>query len=157
MSTENNKLIAGFMGMKYSDERSFNDGEWTHSVKSLSKFETSWDWLMPVVIKVGGNANLLGAMRNLRPYGVLRTIEDTHQAVVEFIKIHNLNVSSDNYSLVLATILKRCGSLDNLSCELREDADVVYVNIADDIDDVLNEDEVEEIINKIITQEYELR
>jgi|NorSeaMetagenome_1021524.scaffolds.fasta_scaffold36624_5 hypothetical protein len=157
MSTENNKLIAGFMGMKYSDERSFNDGEWTHSVKSLSKFETSWDWLMPVVIKVGGNANLLGAMRNLRPYGVLRTIEDTHQAVVEFIKIHNLNVSSDNYSLVLATILKRCGSLDNLICELREDADVVYVNIADDIDDVLNEDEVEEIINKIITQEYELR
>ena len=112
---------------------------------------------MPVVIKVGGNANLLGAMRNLRPYGVLRTIEDTHQAVVEFIKIHNLNVSSDNYSLVLATILKRCGSLDNLICELREDADVVYVNIADDIDDVLNEDEVEEIINKIITQEYELR
>jgi hypothetical protein len=157
MSTENNKLIAEFMGMKYSDERSFNDGEWTHSVKSLSKFETSWDWLMPVVIKVGGNANLLGAMRNLRPYGVLRTIEDTHQAVVEFIKIHNLNVSSDNYSLVLATILKRCGSLDNLICELREDADVVYVNIADDIDDVLNEDEVEEIINKIITQEYELR
>ena len=157
MSTENNKLLAEFMGMKYSDERSFNDGEWTHSVKSLSKFETSWDWLMPVVIKVGGNANLLGAMRNLRPYGVLRTIEDTHQAVVEFIKIHNLNVSSDNYSLVLATILKRCGSLDNLICELREDADVVYVNIADDIDDVLNEDEVEEIINKIITQEYELR
>ena len=43
------------------------------------------------------------------------------------------------------------------NCELREDADVVYVNIADDIDDVLNEDEVEEIINKIITQEYELR
>ena len=65
MSTENNKLIAEFMGMKYSDERSFNDGEWTHSVKSLSKFETSWDWLMPVVIKVGGNANLLGAMRTL--------------------------------------------------------------------------------------------
>ena len=49
---ENNKLIAEFMGMKYSDERSFNDGEWTHSIKSLSKFETSWDWLMPVVEKI---------------------------------------------------------------------------------------------------------
>ena len=112
---------------------------------------------MPVVIKIGDNANILGAMRKLRTYSKVRNIEDTYQAVVEFIKIHNLNVSSDNYSLVLATILKRCGSLDNLICELREDADVVYVNIADDIDDVLNEDEVEEIINKIITQEYELR
>ena len=49
---ENNKLIAEFMGMKYSDERSFNDGEWTHSIKSLSKFETEWKWLMPVVDKI---------------------------------------------------------------------------------------------------------
>ena len=49
---ENNKLIAEFMGMKYSDERSFNDGEWTHSIKSLSKFETEWNWLMPVVDKI---------------------------------------------------------------------------------------------------------
>ena len=49
---ENNKLIAEFMGMKYSDERSFDNGEWTHSIKSLSKFQTSWAWLMPVVNKI---------------------------------------------------------------------------------------------------------
>ena len=49
---KDNKLIAEFMGMKYSDEKSFNNGEWTHSIKSLSKFETSWDWLMPVVEKI---------------------------------------------------------------------------------------------------------
>ena len=49
---ENNKLIAEFMGMKYSDERSFDNGEWTHSIKSLSKFQTSWAWLMPVVKKI---------------------------------------------------------------------------------------------------------
>ena len=49
---EDNKLIAEFMGMKYSDERSFDNGEWTHSIKSLSKFQTSWDWLMPVVKKI---------------------------------------------------------------------------------------------------------
>ena len=47
-----NKLIAEFMGMKYSDKRSFNDGEWTHSIKSLNQFQTSWDWLMPVVEKI---------------------------------------------------------------------------------------------------------
>jgi hypothetical protein len=59
----------------------------TYSVHRLSelKYHSSWDWLMPVVIVVGGNGNLLAAMKNLRPYGVLRTIEDTHQAVVKFI------------------------------------------------------------------------
>ncbi len=59
----------------------------TYSVHRLSelKYHTSWDWLMPVVTKVGASGNLLAAMKNLRPYGVLRTIEDTHQAVVEFI------------------------------------------------------------------------
>ena len=84
-------------------------------------------------------------------------IKSVYQAVVEFIRNRKLYISKFNYSLVLGAILKRCGSLDNLICELREDADVVYVNIADDIDDVLNEYEIEEIINKIITQEYELR
>tara|TARA_R110000803_G_scaffold68376_1_gene130251 strand:+ start:2556 stop:3134 length:579 start_codon:yes stop_codon:yes gene_type:complete len=78
-------------------------------------------------------------------------IEAVYQAVVEFIRNRKLYISKFNYSLVLGAILKRCGSLDNLICELREDADVVYVNIADDIDDVLNEYEIEEIINKIIT------
>lgn len=51
-TTENNKLIAEFMGMKYSDERSFDNEEWTHSIKSLSKFQTSWDWLIPVIEKI---------------------------------------------------------------------------------------------------------
>ena len=78
-------------------------------------------------------------------------IEAVYQAVVEFIRNRKLYISKFNYSLVLGAILIRCGSLDNLICELREDADVVYVNIADDIDDVLNEYEIEEIINKIIT------
>ena len=78
-------------------------------------------------------------------------IEAVYQAVVEFIRNRKLYIAKFNYSLVLGAILKRCGSLDNLICELREDADVVYVNIADDIDDVLNEYEIEEIINKIIT------
>jgi len=46
-----NKLIADFMGMKYSEKRSFNDGEWTHSIQSLSRFR-SWEWLMPVVEEI---------------------------------------------------------------------------------------------------------
>ena len=78
-------------------------------------------------------------------------IEAVYQAVVEFIRNRKLYITKFNYSLVLGAIIKRCGSLDNLICELREDADVVYVNIADDIENELNEYEIEEIINKIIT------
>jgi len=81
-----NKLIAEFMGMKYSDERSFNDGEWTHSIKSLSKFETSWDWLMPVVEMCyhnGADSNEIGDIT----HALLDiNIEATHQAVIKFIK-----------------------------------------------------------------------
>lgn len=92
---ENNKLIAEFMGMKYSDKRSFNDGEWTHSIKSLSKFETSWDWLIPVVNKIRS----FDCEFDIEQIGVFDWDNDishyefdldlTYNAVVEFIKQHN--------------------------------------------------------------------
>ena len=79
---ENNKLIAEFMGMKYSDERSFDNGEWTHSIKSLSKFQTSWDWLMPVIIKMAD-------AREDTHYKLYKTIDEAYEEVVEFIKTYN--------------------------------------------------------------------
>ena len=92
---ENNKMIAEFMGMKYSDKRSFNDGEWTHSIKSLSKFETSWDWLIPVVNKIRS----FDCEFDIEQIGVFDWDNDishyefdldlTYNAVVEFIKQHN--------------------------------------------------------------------
>ena len=85
-----NKLIAEFMGLKNVGTLTnplyeYGESGGCRSLEDLCYHE-SWDWLMPIVIKIGGRANLYGAMRKLRPYGVLRTIEDTHQAVVEFIK-----------------------------------------------------------------------
>ena len=50
------------------------------------QFKTSWDWLMPVVIKIGDNANILGAMKKLRTYSKVRNLEDVYEAVVDFIK-----------------------------------------------------------------------
>ena len=88
-SREDNKLIAEFMGMKYSDERSFNDGEWTHSIKSLSKFETSWDWLMPVVKKcfcTGDNTFEWDAIMDAMWTCDIKIV---HSVVVEFINQHN--------------------------------------------------------------------
>jgi len=51
-TTENNKLIAEFMGMRYGEERKFKEGEWTHSIQSLSRFNTDWNWIMEVVEKI---------------------------------------------------------------------------------------------------------
>ena len=47
--------------------------------------------------------------------------------------------------------MERYEGLTDCISQLREDADVVYVNIADDINDVIEEDEIEEIINKLVT------
>ena len=83
----NNKLIAEFMGMKYSDKRSFDNGEWTHSIKSLSKFQTSWDWLMPVIEEIDHLQH--EPIQSIEDALATRCIGDTYNAVVEFIKEYN--------------------------------------------------------------------
>jgi len=55
MEAESNKLIAEFMELETSDRRYFEhltkDGkrQLTHYI--LLNYHTSWDWLIPVVIK----------------------------------------------------------------------------------------------------------
>ncbi len=95
LKAKNNKLIAEFMGISIDGEFAYieDEGSPLEEVIPINKlnYHNSWDWLMPVVIKIGARGNLLAAMKNLRPHGVLRTIEDTHQAVVEFINEYNKN------------------------------------------------------------------
>ena len=83
-----NRLIAEFMELKEHKGSYYlqldNGWDWVPDVEL--DYHISWDWLMPVVIKIGGTANILGAMRNLRPYSMVRNIDDTYQAVVGFIK-----------------------------------------------------------------------
>ena len=91
---KDNKLIAEFMGMKYSDERSFNDGEWTHSIKSLSKFETSWDWLMPVVEKCFVKQEEVSDDLSFKLNDALleTNIESLYRVVLQFIKQYNKTI-----------------------------------------------------------------
>tara|TARA_R100000655_G_C2988378_1_gene192703 strand:- start:487 stop:870 length:384 start_codon:yes stop_codon:yes gene_type:complete len=91
---KNNKLIAEFMGLpkekvglKQEVIYGLNQDDW-YTPDNLN-YHLSWDWLMPVVIKIGGTQNILGAMRKLRPYGVIHTLDDVYKAVVEFIKEDN--------------------------------------------------------------------
>ncbi|MDA9302834.1 hypothetical protein N9Q25_00410 [bacterium] len=63
----------------------------------------------------------------------------------------NWSKTIDKRAIVLKAIVNRYEGLSNLIPQLREDPDVAYVNIADDIDDILNENQIEEIINELIT------
>ena len=86
-----NIFIAEFMGFKEHEGSYYlplyNGGDWVPDVEL--EYHTSWDWLMPVVIKIGGIENILGAMKKLRTYSKVINLEDTYQAVVEFIKNQN--------------------------------------------------------------------
>ena len=88
---ENNKMIAEFMGMKYSDKRSFNDGEWTHSIKSLSEFHTSWNWLMPVVKKCFKTGDDTHEWDNIMDTLFTCDRDIVYAQVVEFINQYNKN------------------------------------------------------------------
>ena len=91
---KNNKLIAEFMGyvthnpewqpMQFKDEEGF----WS----DIDVFETSWDRLMPVVSKITRDEEYRGNhcrehLMDIVPYG---HIEDTYDAVVDFIREYRL-------------------------------------------------------------------
>ena len=99
--TNNNKLIAEFMGLECEEERFPKEGnlywiggDWVNTWNM--KYHTSWDWLMPVVQKCyeteivvqpaveGGCSGLITFPLIGLPY-----MESTYNAVVKFIKEYN--------------------------------------------------------------------
>ena len=94
-----NKLIAEFMGMTYyipNDDSLMVEkapiGSFITPTESL-KYHESWDWLMPVVQKIGDeylNTPFDETYSHLtEQYENIWTLEDTYNAVVEFIKDQN--------------------------------------------------------------------
>jgi hypothetical protein len=92
---KDNKLIAEFMGyvthypayqecLQFKDENGFwNDAD---------VFETSWDWLMPVVQKCRLDGQNLVGIDNWSEIGSALdecNLDKTYKAVVEFIKEYN--------------------------------------------------------------------
>jgi hypothetical protein len=108
-TTENNKLIAEFMGWKEqtdSTERWFGSFREPNGIlhKNTAKepllFHTSWDWLMPVTTKAFNKAckmdldGVIGADNHRQAIMDAHTMfdkESVYKAVVEFIKWYNKN------------------------------------------------------------------
>jgi hypothetical protein len=79
---KDNKLIAEFMGAEYTGTR-------------VKDYDTSWDWLMPVVLKCKESVDYCSDDNALKYHHIedemlsQLSIEDTYNAVVEFIKEYN--------------------------------------------------------------------
>ena len=91
---KNNKLIAEFMGCTHpfndiTDATLYLVSHGTFNSSEL-KYDTSWDWLMPVVNKCyqdyGRNAHFLQHDEHLQKSIKNREIDEVYQVLVEFIK-----------------------------------------------------------------------
>ena len=107
---KDNKLIAEFMGAVGTPK--YNPTEWDVYITECldvdsddenaqhfytpdeMKYHTSWDWLMPVVSKITRDEQYIDNdyrehLLDIVPYG---HIEDTYDAVVEFIKQYRIKL-----------------------------------------------------------------
>ena len=94
---ENNKLIAEFMGaeplyliesVEYEMYEVFDFIEYgVLTMDDKLKFHTSWDWLMPVVEEI--DHQQYEAIDSIEYAIATRSLKNTYQAVVEYIKQHN--------------------------------------------------------------------
>jgi hypothetical protein len=98
-TTENNKLIAEFMGYETYDHtdsiaiRLSNGNEFnSEAIGHIHvKFHTSWDWLMPVVGEIDHLEYESERLDKIEMAIKTRQINAVHKAVVEFIKWYNEN------------------------------------------------------------------
>lgn len=105
---EGNKLIAEFMGLSYCTKHQYEgwykNSEYNHRICDFYrlKYNSSWDWLMPVVEKIEGTkqADIIIHTKNLvqisynketKTYFSGSLLQNTWLACAEFIKWHNQN------------------------------------------------------------------
>jgi len=113
MSTENNKLIAEFMGMNHGDPNDNSvmiqmtpQGNEVVPIDSM-KYHCSWDWLMPVVENIESDErydvdilqygtritdNQKEIVNNIADISFDKKINHTYDAVVKFIKLNKIEV-----------------------------------------------------------------
>jgi hypothetical protein len=77
--------------MRYGEERKFKEGEWTHSIQSLSRFNTDWNWIMEVVEKIDEvcGIDLHEWDEHINNALCSKSLSTTYNACVEFVKWYN--------------------------------------------------------------------
>mgnify|MGYP006169546615 CR=1 FL=1 len=91
----NNKLIAEFMGFTEDSKDLYliddynlrSEDEYQATYVSEMKFRTSWDWLMVVVEEI--DHHQYEAIDSIEYAIATRSLKNTYQAVVEYIKQNN--------------------------------------------------------------------
>ena len=130
------------------------------NISKYSKYSKDWNWLMKVIEKIESLENNLKnetreeftQFQKVLSLPIYTKIEVVYNACVEFIKWYNnkplvnpdevKNNSSNKRDRVLKSIMERYGGLCNLRSAMREDEDVVLVNLCDDLNDEFSEFEV---------------
>lgn len=96
-TTENNKLIAEFMGIVYPKLDNVIVIDNVVLKENELQYHTSWDWLKPVINKINSiNKVELGDLEatdeligNIHREDRLCNLIQAHEAVIEFIKSYN--------------------------------------------------------------------
>ena len=109
MTTENNKIIAEFIGLVYRTKKDYQgwykDSSFTDRICSFDglKYHSDWNWLMEVVQKIeslGDDLNIYAyhceliynVGENIETFEAKSKIEAVYNACVEFIKWYNLQI-----------------------------------------------------------------
>ena len=128
-------------------------------VVPFAKIEDVYEAVVEFIKKHNDTVEDTNTMNSINITFVTKLTEDEFTSEMQR-SIHHLEGVSwkvnwlqviDKRAIVLKAIVNRYEGLSNLIPQLQEDADVAYVNIADDIDMLLNENQIEEIINELIT------
>ena len=98
-TTENNKLIAEFLGIKYIYDDKFDNAhdelirlivEQGYMLSEL-KYDSDWNWLMSVVEKIVNLKDTYAQERQKVFNSISPNLLTTYNACIEFIKWYNLN------------------------------------------------------------------
>lgn len=84
---QDNKLIAEFMNVDKHGDTEFIVNRLICNYESM-QYKTSWDWLIPVIDKIGKTDCDHEPLANVSIYS---SIEEIYKEVVEFIKWYNKN------------------------------------------------------------------
>lgn len=152
-TTENNKLIAEFMGI-YSEKNGY---DYSRIGNKGVHYYTSWNWLMPVVESIFERMDARDeSADDIKKHLLLCNIEGVYKAVVEFINWYNGSYYKDLDYLQDAMDKINFDMLDSLSYGdeiILNEKYTLYHYTEDDIIVIVQEEEWTEVLQVLYSRE----